>query len=157
MNSVVIKDIVYALAWAVARIFPLWLFYHVVLHIRDDRFVSGLILFSLIFGAVYSFILYLTNSWPALFWRYSSRLETRVINYKNDDLHQVKIFGAWYFISLDNGKASLSLKTAWTPTRFCESYGFERNFLRFINAHREEQNPNVKSTQAYVRGEKGKR
>ena len=157
MNSVIFKDCVFAIFWLIIRGGPLWLYYVTVTHIREDRFVTGLMLFSIIFCVVYGLILYISNSWPALFWRYGSRLETRVVYVEHRELHQVKIFGTWYFINIGGGSADLSLKTTWSPVHFMEINNFESKFLKFINAHREEQDPNVRSSQTYIRGEKSKR
>ncbi|MNE02500.1 hypothetical protein D3C80_949780 [compost metagenome] len=157
MNYTVIKDVLLAAVWMVFRIVPLWLFYHMVTHIREDKFLAGLFLTTIMFIVVYGFVLFVTNSWPALFWRYSSRLETRQVRHNDDDVHQVKLFGHWYFIHIDDGEAVLSFRTWFSPQRFYESYQFQHNFLKFINAHREDQTPNVKNNQTYVRGEVAKK
>lgn len=158
MNYTIIKDVLLAAIWLFFRVMPLWLFYHMVTHIREDKFLAGFILTFVMFCVVYGVIIAVTNSWPALFWRYSSRLETRQARYDGDDLHQVKIFGHWYFIQLDDdGDVVLSFKPWMSPQRFYETYRFENNFLKFINAHREDQTPNVKNNQTFVRGERAKK
>ncbi|MNC01645.1 hypothetical protein D3C75_489990 [compost metagenome] len=148
INAVILKDVVLAIGWAISRVVPVWVYLIAVRHIREDAFIPGLVLTTILFLVVYAIIIAMTNTWPALFWRYNSKLVTRQIREDGDDLHQVKILGAWHFIKFsDDNNCTISMHTWSTP------YRFEHNFLSFVNAHRDQDNPRVSNVVTYVRGE----
>lgn len=157
INAVILKDLVLAVGWLFSRIVPVWIYLIAIRHIREDAFVPGLVLTTILFVIVYAIIIGLTNTWPALFWRYNSKLMTRQIREDGDNLHQVKILGAWHFIKFtDDNNVTISMHTWSTPVSFYESYRFEHNFLSFVNAHRDQDNPRVSNIVTYVRGEPAK-
>lgn len=152
-NSVIVGDIIGAIWWATCRIAPTWTYFWAMQYIREDKLALGMFLLTLVYCAVMTLILFISNTWPTLFLRYQARLQTRTITMHGATFHQVKLFGLWHFISIVDDECMLSLSKWFTPTGHRESSRFDAIFQEFINAHHKRAVINVRSQKTYIRGD----
>ena len=136
-KSIVIGDLIMAVLWAILRIAPCCFALWAALNLRSDApMIVCMLLIGLPLIIVMTLTCWITSSVPALFWRYRSTHETRLIEYKSHKYRQIKLFGRWFFIRIIDGTQFTSC-THWFATVDFESHDtlrFNIEFGEFVNA-----------------------
>lgn len=140
--SVLFRDVCFATLWLIVRSAPFAIAYWLITHLNPDAPIVGCyLLVAIAFLLPFIGFSLITVAVPALFWRYRTKHQTRLITLDGKNYRQVKIFGIWFFIafSRDGGYHMcsnhwFSLDTLWEYS--CDNPKFTSAFEHFVNAWR---------------------
>lgn len=151
--GVVIRDVLWAIWWVVIRVMPTYLYVLAIPRIIPDKFAVGIVMLTILYVAVNTLVLFLSNALPNLVFRYSAKIETRDVCIDGREYHQIKIFGYWFYFTPLGESCNLTFAATFTPLRHQHFMWSDNRIAEFLNAHRKQE---IESSNhvTFVRGEK---